>query len=228
MLPREASTAAVAVDPVRRQPRFADATAESPDTIHVRRVLVPLFFTSGVAALIYQVCWQRLLYVAFGTDIDSVTIIVSTFMLGLGGGALLGGELADRHPRHALAMFSAAELLIGMFGLASKALIAAIGAAAIQGSVAEVAAANFLLLLFPTTLMGSTLPILVGYVMRSYRSIGASIGLLYFVNTLGAALGAAATGFFVFHYLGIAATIALAATLNFAVSASVWILRRPR
>lgn len=29
---------------------------------------------------------------------DSITIMISTFMLGLDVGSLLGGEWADRHP----------------------------------------------------------------------------------------------------------------------------------
>ena len=81
--------------------------------------LAPLFFVSGVAALVYQVCWQRLLFAAFGVDIDSVTIIVSVFMLGLGLGALVGGDLADRRPGWALRFFALAELGIGVFGLFS-------------------------------------------------------------------------------------------------------------
>ena len=73
-----------------------------PSNWRIRAGLVPLFFLSGIAALVYQVCWQRMLFVAFGVDIESVTIIVSTFMFGLGARALLGGELADRYPRSAL------------------------------------------------------------------------------------------------------------------------------
>ena len=87
--------------------------------------LAPLFFVSGVAALVYQVCWQRLLFAAFGVDIDSVTIIVSVFMLGLGLGALVGGDLADRRPAWALRFFAFAELGIGIFGLFSPGLIRA-------------------------------------------------------------------------------------------------------
>ena len=71
-------------------------------------------------------------------------------------------------------------------------------------------------------MMGATLPILVTHVMRTYRNIGVSIGLLYFANTLGAALGAALTGMLVLYYFGLAATIYLAAALNVCVSASVW------
>jgi len=184
--------------------------------------LIALFLVSGVAALIYQVCWQRLLFQTFGVDIESVTIIVSTFMLGLGVGALLGGQLSDRFPDRALAMFALFELAIAVFGVFSPWLIRAVGAATVRGSLPVIAGVNFALLLFPTMLMGATLPILVTHVMRRYRNIGVSIGLLYFANTLGAALGAALTGMLVLYYLGLAATICLAAALNLLVSAAVW------
>ncbi len=51
------------------------------------------FFISGSSALIYQTCWQRSLYGVIGVDIDSITIIVSIFMLGIGIGGMLGGRL---------------------------------------------------------------------------------------------------------------------------------------
>lgn len=194
--------------------------------IHTR--LVPLFTASGVAALVYQVCWQRLLFVAFGVDIESITIIVSAFMLGLGVGALIGGELADRLPDSILGLFSLAELFIGIFGYFSPWLIDAVGAATIQGSKIEIAVANFLLLLFPTTLMGATLPMLVAYVMKTYKNVGVSIGLLYFVNTLGAAIGAAVTGLIGFYYIGLNTSIFVAATLNIVVSAMAWLNFRRR
>ncbi len=190
--------------------------------------LVVLFFVSGMAALIYQVCWQRLLFQAFGVDMESVTIIVSTFMLGLGLGALLGGELADRLPGQTLTLFAAIELAIAAFGVCSPWLIHTVGALAVRNSLGVIAAVNFLLLLFPTMLMGATLPILVTHVVRYYGNIGVSIGLLYFANTLGAALGAALTGMLVLYYFGLSATIYFAALLNVIVSAAVWFGLRER
>ena len=153
---------------------------------------------------------------------ESVTIIVSTFMLGLGLGAFVGGQLADRYPGRALAMFARIELAIAAFGVCSPWLIRAVGDVAVRSSLGMIAAVNFLLLLFPTMLMGATLPILVTHVVRTYRNIGVSIGLLYFANTLGAAFGAALTGMLVLYYFGLAATIYLAAALNVCVSVSVW------
>jgi len=61
-------------------------------------VLLSSFFLSGVCALVYQVGWQRSLYGIIGVDIDSITIVVSVFMLGIGVGGMLGGWLADAIP----------------------------------------------------------------------------------------------------------------------------------
>lgn len=208
----------------------ASVTAEGATTARVLILtrLLPLFALSGVAALIYQICWQRLLFVAFGVDMDSVTIIVSTFMLGLGVGALVGGSLADRLPRHAIALFALIEIGIGAFGLASPQLIRMAGSIAIQGSLPAIVATNVLLLLCPTMMMGATLPILVSHVVRTYRNVGVSIGLLYFVNTVGAALGAAITGFIVLYHFGLTPTIFAAAALNVLIGSAVWLLLRSR
>src|ERR1043165_8810346 len=115
------------------------------------RALALPFFLSGVAALAYQVCWQRLLFIALGSDIDSITIIVSTFMLGLGVGSLLGGQMADRYPDRILILFAAAEAGIGAFGVLSPHLIAGLGELVIHQGPATTAVANFTLLLIPTT-----------------------------------------------------------------------------
>lgn len=201
-----------------------DASAEDRRRILLR--LVPLFAVSGIAALVYQICWQRLLVLTFGADIESVTIIVSAFMLGLGLGAIGGGAAADRYPTRIIEMFAIAELLIGLFGLASPVLIWTVGDVAMHGAPLTVAGANFLLLLVPTSLMGATLPMLVAYCVRTYRTIGAAIGLLYFVNTMGAAAGAFVTGFVWFYFFGLGDTIRAAAALNILVAAGAWLLLR--
>ena len=55
------------------------------------RLLCVLFFFSGFPALIYQLTWQRSLFRIFGVNTESVTIVVTAFMLGLGLGSLAGG-----------------------------------------------------------------------------------------------------------------------------------------
>ena len=124
-----------------------------------------------------------------------MTIIVSVFMLGLGLGALIGGDLADRRPALALHLFALCELGVGAFGLFSPTLIRTTGDLFVGAPQWQVAVVNFLLLLPPTCLMGATLPILVAYVTRLWGNVGKSIGLLYQVNTVGAAFGVALVGF---------------------------------
>jgi predicted membrane-bound spermidine synthase len=181
--------------------------------------LAAIFFLSGVAALVYQICWQRMLFVSFGIDIESVTIIVSTFMLGLGAGALAGGWIADRFPARLLVLFAACELAIGLFGLASASSIRAVGDMFVQFPRPVVALVNFVLLLAPTSLMGATLPILVTDAVRRHGGIGVSVGRLYFFNTLGASAGALFIAMGAFRYVDLATSIQGAAAVNFCVAA---------
>ena len=85
--------------------------------------LAAIFFISGFSALIYQVCWQRLLFTGFGVDLTSITVIVSVFMAGLGVGAYFGGRIADKFRTRLLIIFCLIELGIGCFGFVSANLI---------------------------------------------------------------------------------------------------------
>lgn len=82
-------------------------------------LLLLSFFISGCSALIYQVCWQRSLYGVIGVDMDSITIIVSVFMLGIGMGGMIGGWLSDHYPVQRLGLYAGAELSIALYGASS-------------------------------------------------------------------------------------------------------------
>ena len=65
------------------------------------------FFLSGIAALVYQVTWQRILALHSGVGIYSVAMIVAAFMAGLGVGSHLGGILSLRlQPARAVRAFA--------------------------------------------------------------------------------------------------------------------------
>ncbi|MCQ3827973.1 fused MFS/spermidine synthase [Microbulbifer elongatus] len=170
-----------------------------------------VFALSGAAALIYQVAWQRLLFLAFGVDLESVTVIVTVFMLGLGVGGMVGGFLADKCRGQCFNLFLVGELLICIFGVLSPNLMKNLL------SVYEpllVFLSSFGLLLFPTLLMGATLPLLSVSLIDDGFVIGDAVGRLYYFNTLGAALGCLLAGFLLFSYIGLKAAIYLAAALN--------------
>ena len=77
-----------------------EATLAAPAAVRAKFDTLPvyylLFFMSGVPALLYQIVWQRALFTLYGVNIESVTMIVTVFMLGLGLGSLAGGWLSAR------------------------------------------------------------------------------------------------------------------------------------
>lgn len=217
------------------------ATDRSPTLRELRRVaaamrahsaagkllgLGALFLASGFAALVYQIAWQRLLFNAFGINVESVTLIVAVFMLGLGVGSLVGGALSKRFPSHLLQMFVACEAVVGVFGAVSVSVIRAVTALVVHGSPWTIGLTTYALLCVPTTFMGATLPMLVTYVHGRNASVGRAVGALYFVNTLGSALASFATVDVLFGRLGLHGSVAMAAAINLAVAAASLALAR--
>src|SRR5205823_10657162 len=86
------------------------------------------------------------------------------------------------------------------------------------GSGRRVALA-FLILGPPATLVGATLPLMSRLACGRGASLPA-FSLLYAINTLGAVVGAALTGFVLLHHLGLHVTIWLAASVNLVVASA--------
>ena len=156
-----------------------------------------IYFLSGFSALVYQVVWQRMLAIFSGSDLYATTTIVASFMAGLGAGSLIGGPLADRlSPRRQIGMFALAEFLIGVFALVSKWWyydVLYVRHADLANSPVVLALVLFSSLLIPTFCMGMSFPLLAKALTPAIESAGRRIGLLYALNTMGAAVGAFAT-----------------------------------
>ena len=198
----------------------------SPLTMHI--ILFILFFVSGCSALIYQIIWQRMLFTMFGVDLESITIVVSVFMFGLGIGGLCGGYIADVLSQRLLALYTLIELAIAAFGFCSGSLLEYLGNTMISYSEVTTAAVSFLVLGFPTILMGATFPILVKYVDTFNQHIGRSVGSLYVANTLGGAAGAFFSGFVLLYIFDLVGAVDYAACLNLTIAISAFILFRKK
>jgi spermidine synthase len=200
----------------------------------VRRLLV-LFFLSGISGLVYEVVWLRMLIRAFGVTVYAVSTVLVAFM----GGLALGSWAAARYLRGSkslLRLYALAEVAIGISALASTALMAvlpdvyravvmaeggdAIGVTLIRAVLALV------VLLPPTILMGTTLPLVSGFLARREGEVARHVGLLYGANTLGAVVGTLGSGLVGIAVLGERATVIVAAIINLSVGAMAWILVR--
>jgi predicted membrane-bound spermidine synthase len=185
-----------------------------------------VFFVSGIAAIIYQIVWQRRLLSWIGVNIESITLVVSLFMAGLGVGALIGGFLSKKFAGQAIRIFVAIEMGIGFFGIFSLSAIDATGRAVQMQPGWVVAIAVWLLLLLPTMLMGATLPVLFTHLDRHLNNVGQTIRHLYVLTTLGSALACFLVVGFLFVYFGLRHTAWIAAGLNFLVAAYAAIVSR--
>ncbi|MFA5976309.1 MAG: fused MFS/spermidine synthase [Elusimicrobiota bacterium] len=181
--------------------------------ISVSRLLTSVFFLSGFTALIYQVVWQRLLTLYYGVGSVSITLIISVFMGGLGLGALIGGRLAEKK-RDRMFLYAGIELLIGVFGLASFQILDALGRVSAGCSLPVTFLCVSLFLLIPTTLMGMTLPMLTKIYGSLLPDFGQTISHLYFINTIGAAIGSLTAAYGLITFGGLDTALTVAAAVN--------------
>jgi spermidine synthase len=189
-----------------------------------------LFFLSGIPAILYQIVWQRALFSLYGINIESVTIVVSAFMLGLGLGSLGGGMLSKSKQLPLIALFGIAELGIAAFALASLGIFHFVAEHTRTSPLWITGIISFLLVLVPTILMGATLPLLTEHLVRRSRNVGSSVGALYFVNTLGSGGACVVAVRPLMATFGQAGTVRCAALVNLlvGVSALFYSFRHPR
>jgi len=185
-----------------------------------------LFFCSGFPALIYQIVWQRALFGVYGVNIESVTIVVSAFMFGLGLGSLIGGKLSKRAKIPLLALFAIAELGTAVFGLISLRLFHWVAEYTAGSPLMKTGLVSFALVVVPTMLMGATLPLLVEHMVSASHNVGLAVGGLYFVNTLGSAAACFVAGDVLMRVCGLSGSVRVAAVINILVGLTVLICGR--
>lgn len=196
-------------------------------------LIAVLFFFSGAGSLVYQVVWVRMLVLVFGTTVFAVSTVLSAFMAGLALGSVYFGRLVDRKG-NGLRIYAGLELLIGVCALLLVPVFAGLdnlytaAYRALEGQPYLFAlfrfALSFLVLLVPTTLIGGTLPVLSKFVVRRLPRVGRSVGVLYAVNTFGAAAGTIAVAFVLLERLGIRGTILVAAGVNLLIAVVSFLL----
>ena len=192
-----------------------------------RLPVVVFFFLSGTCSLIYESIWLRLLKLIFGNTTVAATVTLALFMGGLALGAFAVRRKVDGL-EHKLRIYGIVELCIALSALLTPAVLGGIDTMyvhvyrAFSPSPTTLLVVQVLLssvvLLLPTSLMGMTLPLLSSLWVGREETTGVKFGVLYASNTLGAVLGAFASGFFLIEAFGVRDTLYLAAGLNLAVA----------
>ena len=190
-------------------------------------LVVLLYFLSGMVGLAYQVLWAKMLALQFGISIFGVVITASAFMLGLGGGALLGQRLSLRLNSPLIA-FAVLELLVALYALSLPSLsqwidlgVSGLGQVSLSAWYGYYAVATFFMIVLPALALGLGFPM----VLRALRSSQCSLALIYGVNTCGGALGALLP-LLLLPMLGWASSLQLVAFIGvFIAFGSYWLSR---
>ncbi|MBN1782308.1 fused MFS/spermidine synthase [bacterium] len=165
-------------------------------------------FLSGIAGLSYELIWIRTIKGYFGSEIFSVSLVVSLYFAGLGLGGLIGSRILKRG-FSALKTYAAVEAGLAVFALLFPQLIRLdhqlyLALAAMLPSALWMMLKAFLiaiLLIVPTTLIGITLPLIAAVVVDQAKAFTTSFSRFYGINTFGAVTGCLLTGFvFVPHF----------------------------
>lgn len=192
-----------------------------------RRVFLVVYCLSGAAALLYQVAWARLLTLYMGHTVAAVGTVLAAFMGGLAVGAALAGRLAPRLARErALAWYARLEIVIAVcalfipFGLTALEPLLRVAYADGSGPWFGLvrALSSLLLVAVPAAAMGGTFPFAVHWLVGHAARAARDTGVLYAVNTAGAAIGAAVTGFVLLPMLGLRLTMLIGVAINLGVA----------
>ncbi|HSE41847.1 MAG TPA: fused MFS/spermidine synthase, partial [Acidobacteriota bacterium] len=191
------------------------------------------FFSSGFAALLYQIVWLKYLNLLFGSTTFATAAVLSAFMFGLS----LGSWLASKFPKlysSSLRSYGLIEMGVGVFAVLFPHIYSSLkipfsvvfniaGPESFWYNVAAFAIA-FLVLAIPTALMGATLPLLGHSLVKQDQPVSAPIGLLYGINTAGAVAGIICSAFLLIPYLGLNATIYVGVIINCTVGLICFLL----
>ncbi|MBB1399014.1 MULTISPECIES: fused MFS/spermidine synthase [Pseudoalteromonas] len=166
-------------------------------TLKTNALIYFLAFTSGFSIMGIELLGGRILAPFFGSSVHIWGSIITVFMLSLSFGYLLGGKLSIRQPsltKYGL-IFLVASIMVLPIALFAQPIMAYIFSH-IEDSRYGSLLASTALFFVPTIILGMISPYSVRLLVTDSEHSGQVAGGLYFVSTLGSALGTIITSFY--------------------------------
>lgn len=188
------------------------------------RLFLIAYACSGLAGLVYEVTWTRLLTLYIGHTTAAASAVVAAFLGGLAIGAAVGGRAASKlTPRTCLKSYVALEIAVVVCALllpVELQLLRPLLSATYENGAGPLfplvrVLSCIVMVMLPALALGATFPMAIRWFSRSSDRPAAESGTLYFVNTIGAAVGSMLAGFVLIPSIGMQATtyVAMAGTL---------------
>lgn len=203
---------------------------------NLRNLIYLLFAISGFSGLIYESIWSHYLKLFLGHAAYAQTLVLAIFMGGMAIGAWLPSRFGLRW-KNLLVWYAAIEAIIGLCAVIFHGVFVSVTDLAydlVIPALGSVWAVNLFkwslaatLILPQSVLLGMTFPLMSAGLIRRYPdSPGASLAMLYFTNSLGAAIGVLVSGFVLIAQVGLPGTILTAGLINIILALIVWLLAR--
>lgn len=160
-------------------------------------IIYSLAFVGGFVIMSLELLGGRVLAPYFGSSIYVWGSIITVFMLSLALGYLFGGRLSLHRPslsRFGIIFAVAAVLLYPLVYFAESIMVQIFQLIEDPRYGSLIAAS--LLFILPTVIMGMISPYSVRLLVASAHESGQVAGRLYFVSTMGSALGTLMTSFY--------------------------------
>ncbi|MDQ6831626.1 MAG: fused MFS/spermidine synthase [Gemmatimonadota bacterium] len=190
-------------------------------------ILYVVFILSGIAGLIYESIWTRYLGLFVGHTAYAQIIVLTIFLGGMSIGAIVIGQRSERL-KQPLVVYACVEVVVGLIGLVFHDVFVFVTHFAYDTIFPPLAGGMGLLiakwliaalLILPQSiLLGMTFPLMSAGALRlTSGRPGRVLALLYFANSIGAAMGVLLAGFYLIAKAGLPGTLLTAAIINIAV-----------
>ncbi len=177
------------------------------------RLIFLVMALSGFVSLSYEVLWSRMLVFVMTNSVYAFTVMLTTFLCGIGVGSYFGGKWADR-TRDLFGLLGWVECGIGVSALIAATVLTNLSG--IHDSVFIVGPTTtwwewngirfleaFLVMFIPTFFMGASFPIASRIVVSRLGEMGSRLGSPAFCHPSGGGVGSFLTGSIIISFWGI-------------------------
>jgi len=202
-----------------------------------RDIFFLLFALSGFSGLIYESIWSHYIKLFLGHSAPAQTLVMVIFM----GGMSIGSWICCRYSlgwNNLFLYYALVEAIIGIFALVFHTAFDAIVRFSFYSVIPHLSTSgastyqwllSALLILPQSILIGMPFPLMSAGLLREFPdNPGKSISRLYFLNSLGAAIGVLASGFLLIRMVGLPGTIRIGGAINILIALCVWFLIREK
>ena len=216
-----------------KPPLPVDQPGQERFSAHQIRLAILIAGLSGLAAMIYEVAWVRLMIPVLGSSTYSYTLMLVAFISGITAGSWIVSNLIARL-KNVFGFLAVCQLGVGLslamtlplygripyyFWETANLLSRHPSTYGIYLAIQFVV--GLIVMIVPTIFLGMTLPVASRIAARSVKVLGRSVGNVFSINTLGTVIGSVAAGLILIPSIGVRHALEVGMAINVSLGLAV-------